>query len=355
MNLTSLQENAAFQSLSKVRVLRILLLVQIVYDRSPHMKLIYQSFLRCLPFVFVSFGSVLFFFTWISIVMVKVYKDDEYYCANAFKAVRTREECFESGGDWIKHKLNFSSVGSTLFFGTVTCSTEGWIYKMTTVMDANGKGNAPQYNASEHFQIYFLGLFLVAGIIALNLIMSTVLVNYKKIKEELSGEQHLTSLQRQWLTIKTYILSLEPSKSQRLPLNCLLRSCHKVYTHKVYKLFQGIMLVMFLVVSALYRVDIDAEVESLYWKWVGSYILFGVCIDYFLSLLVFGLNKKRGFILDTCICLFVCVGYALQDSNSVMEEESREFHTFSSAIILLVPTRHIKRKYLLIECSTRSP
>ena len=128
--------------------------------------------------------------------MVKVYKDDEYYCDNAFKAVKTKQECFESGGDWIKYKLNFSSVPATLFFGVATCSMEGWIYKITTLMDANGKDNAPQYNTNEHIQIYFLALFLVGGIVALNLLVSTVLVNYKKTKEELSGEKHLTAIQK---------------------------------------------------------------------------------------------------------------------------------------------------------------
>ena len=94
LSLTPLSENATFHSISKVRALRILFLVQLLYERFPEMKLIFQAFMKSVPFLFGLLSGILFFFTWIAIVMVKLYKDDGYYCDNASAAVRTREECF---------------------------------------------------------------------------------------------------------------------------------------------------------------------------------------------------------------------------------------------------------------------
>ena len=42
----------------------------------------------------------------------------------------------------------------------------------------------------------------------MNFFLSTVLLNYRKIKEELSEEKQLITPQKYWLRIKTYILSL---------------------------------------------------------------------------------------------------------------------------------------------------
>ena len=346
MNLTPLSENATFHSASKLRVLRILSLVQIVYERSSQTKLIFQAFVRCLPLLFAGFVCVIFLFSWIGVMMIKAYKEDEYYCDNAFKAVRTMQECFESGGDWIKHKLNFSSLGTTMFFGIAVCSMEGWVYKVATLMDANGKGNAPRYNANEHIQIYFLALFLTGGIIAVTFIVITVLVNYKQTKEELSGERDLTPTEKQWLGIKTYILSLQNEKPKRLPANRFRRLCHQIVTHKAYKLLQGALLVLFLMTSALYRVDLEAETKSLYWKGNGAYLILGVLFDYSINLVAFGCESKnkKGFVLDTCICLFILAGYAVQESDSMLEDRSTESLIFSSLIVFLVPIRHLKRK-----------
>ena len=79
--------------------------------------------------------------------------------------------------------MNFSSVPITLFFGTSVSTMEGWLYSMMGSMDFNGLGHAPQYNATEHIQIFYLVLYLAGGIIALNFLVSTVLINYGRIKE----------------------------------------------------------------------------------------------------------------------------------------------------------------------------
>ena len=107
------------------------------------MKLIFQAFLRCLPLIFIFTTGIVFFFTWISIMMVKVYKDDGYYCDNAYAAVGTKQGCFEWGGDWVKEKVNMSSILEVTFFFMAFCTMEDLTSQMARVMDLNGKGNAP--------------------------------------------------------------------------------------------------------------------------------------------------------------------------------------------------------------------
>ena len=73
------------------------------------MKLVFQSVLRCMPLIFSLGMMIAFCFGWISIVAGEVYEDDGYYCDNAYAAVKTKQECLEWGGDWVKEQLNLSS------------------------------------------------------------------------------------------------------------------------------------------------------------------------------------------------------------------------------------------------------
>lgn len=85
---------------------------------------------------------------------------------------------------------------------------EGWIYDLMGDMDQAGKDYAPQYNANEHIQIFYISIFFFAGLILWNFFVSSMLVNYRRTKEGLSGEKHLTEIQKKWLNIKSYILLL---------------------------------------------------------------------------------------------------------------------------------------------------
>ena len=151
-------------------------------------------------------------------------------------------------------------------------------------MDLNGKDQAPQYNANQHIQIFLFFLFLVVGIITLNFLVSAVLINYRKAKEDISGEKDLTSLEEQWLTLKTYILSLEPEKKERLPINCFRRILYQVCTHWIYKIFQGVMLVSFMILAAACG---NTDSERLFWQIMSLYIALTL-LDYAAKLIAFG-------------------------------------------------------------------
>ena len=118
--LTPLSKSATFHSFSKVRALRVMFLVQLVYQRSLKMKLIFQAFVRCLPFMFVLILGFMLTPIWIDVILVKLYKDDRYYCDNAHDIVSTKQQCFDWGGDWVRFDLNSSSVLTTLVIGILS-------------------------------------------------------------------------------------------------------------------------------------------------------------------------------------------------------------------------------------------
>ena len=84
------------------------------------------------------------------------------------------------------------------------------------------------------------------------------------------------------------------------------------------------MLVLFLITSALYTVNLDAETEAIYWQGIGGFLIFGVFVDYFIHFIAFGYDpkNKKAFIFDTCICLFIFIGYALKESGSAINDQS---------------------------------
>ena len=169
--------------MSKRRVLRIVSLVQIIYERSPQMKLVFHSLMKCLPFMFIFIFGITFCYAWSSIVMVKAYQDDEYYCDNVHMAVKTKEECFEWGGDWVKQKVNFSSYLDVTFLYMSFCSMEDLTTPMVQAMDFSGRGKTPQYNANEHIQIFYVILYLLGCIVTINFLVSIVFITLRKTKE----------------------------------------------------------------------------------------------------------------------------------------------------------------------------
>ena len=120
-------------------------------------------------------------------------------------------------------------------------------------------------------------------LILLNFFISIVMINYKRTAEEFSGEKKLSGAEKQWLSMKEYILSLEPEKLKRLPANCFRRTLSIMYTHKFYKIFQAFLLILFLVVSSLYRFNSPPDRKALYWQGVGLYIGLAL-VDYLAKL-----------------------------------------------------------------------
>ena len=89
----------------------------------------------------------------------------------------------------------------------------------------------------------------------------------------------------------------------------------RVCLHQIYKAFQGLTLLSFLVLSALYSIDLDTSTKAVYW-WVVSLYIGLSLLDYLMKLVAFGYepNRRIHFVLDTLICLYLIVGYSLRQS-----------------------------------------
>ena len=72
------------------------------------------------------------------------------------------------------------------------CTLEDLTSQMAKAMDLDGKDHTPRYNANQHIQIFFVAYYFLGTVATLNFLVSTVLLNYQKTKEELSGEKQLT-------------------------------------------------------------------------------------------------------------------------------------------------------------------
>ena len=94
--------------------------------------------------------------------------------------------------------------------------------------------------------------FFFGGIFALNIYISIVLVGFRKAKEQLSGEAKLTELQKQWLRVKSLICEMEPECKRNPPSNCLKKLLFRICTHQGFKIYQGITLILQLVLYSFY-------------------------------------------------------------------------------------------------------
>ena len=133
-------------------------------------------------------GATLIYY-YFALILTKVYQDDGYYCDNAYskESILTKQDCFNWGGDWVRHQLNFSNAVVTYLNFFYIGTMEGWMYFMQKMMDFNGKDKAPSYNANELFQIFFVVFFFVTGFILVNSVVSLSIVIFKNIKEKETG------------------------------------------------------------------------------------------------------------------------------------------------------------------------
>ena len=206
--LTPLSSSNIMFRFSKVKVLRLLSIIQLRYESSWDMRILIRS-LKQLVVKFcqlLMITLVIYFF--FALILTKVYQNDGYYCDNAYEraTIVTKQDCFNWGGDWVKYKIHFTDVFSSLlslfFIGTM----EGWIYFMKNMMDFNGKDMAPSYNANEHIQIFFVIFFFFGNLIILNSFISLSLITFKKLKEKETGEVYLNETEKMWLRLKSQIV-----------------------------------------------------------------------------------------------------------------------------------------------------
>ena len=90
LDLTPLSQNQTFQTISKLSITRILSLIDLRCQQSFSMSVIFNSFVYTLPVILRLFCVMVLIFIFFPLVLTKTFKNDGYYCVNAYQEVSTR-------------------------------------------------------------------------------------------------------------------------------------------------------------------------------------------------------------------------------------------------------------------------
>ena len=104
------------------------------------MKIMIRSLFQLIPKILSLLFLTLLIYYYFALVLTKVYKEDGYYCENAYNyaKISTKEDCFNWGGNWVRYGINFSNVLNSLIALFYIGTMEGWIMFMKNMMNFNG-------------------------------------------------------------------------------------------------------------------------------------------------------------------------------------------------------------------------
>ena len=308
--LTPLSSFYIVHRISKVKALRALFIIELRYRSEWEMRILMRSMKKLVVKFFQLLLITFIIYFYFALILTKVYQEDGYYCDNAHQGatIKTKQDCFNWGGDWVKHQINFSHVFSSLlslcFFGAM----EGWLYYMQDMMNFNGGGNPPSYNANEHIQIFFVIFFFFGNIIILNSFISLTLVTFKRLKEKETGEKYLNDTEKMWLRLKLQIIELNPLKREEPPTNCIRALFYKICTHKGYTIFKEVIFALYLVLMSINHSNMPETWKTEIFR-LQRIFLICTLAEYFMELIAFccRVNSRKDFIFDTIVFIFVYV------------------------------------------------
>lgn len=137
---TPLSNSDIFIGIFKIKLLRLFSILQLRYEHDWGMKILIKSMRQLIPKIFKLLVSTLVIYFFFALILTKVYKGDGYYCDNSYDIdkIKTKEDCFNWGGDWVQYKLNFSNVFHSLLAIFLVNSMESWMGFMKQLMNFNG-------------------------------------------------------------------------------------------------------------------------------------------------------------------------------------------------------------------------
>jgi hypothetical protein len=208
--LVLISPSKVLQGLRGIRPLRIAVRIQPI-------KVILSALVRAVPamlnvFIFCfSFWLVLAILgmNWFSGQFQSCFCDGEKYgygdnftINNEFITLETRDDCLNAsvvlGGDcnWADELYNFNDVFQSVHSLFVLATMSGWNDIMYNAIDTNGLGNLPHENEKPQVALYFVICIVVCAFFSLNLIISVVVDNFQRIKNEQDGSALMTEDQR---------------------------------------------------------------------------------------------------------------------------------------------------------------
>ena len=110
----------------------------------------YHAFIQLLPKVLKLLAVTIIIYMYFALILVKLYKDDFYYCTNYESTVTivTKNDCLSWGGDWIQRDINTANLFNSTLLLFLVATTEGWITLMTNMMNLTGVDKEPYLNSN---------------------------------------------------------------------------------------------------------------------------------------------------------------------------------------------------------------
>lgn len=157
------------------------------------MRITYHSFIQLLPKVMTLLILTLLMYSYFALVLVKLYKDDLYYCVNfqEGKQILTKNECLLWGGDWVQQSVNVSNLLNSTFYLFSVATMEGWITLLYPAMSLAGEGMNPVKNANKYISSFFMAFFFFGNLIMLNVFIGLSVSNFKRLKDKNTGDSKL--------------------------------------------------------------------------------------------------------------------------------------------------------------------
>ena len=306
--LSAFGEGNTFKSFKVLRVVRALRPLRVI-RRHPNLRVAVLGLIASVPAIINVMPLLFFWYVIYAMLGVSIFKGMMYSCYNpndqsftgvAYSqggplwepsmslagpnAVPTIVECVAAGdGDavWKQKPYSFNNIftgGLTLWeMGT----TEGWMDVMAALIDSPGSfpGVTPLPNMNPVWPTIFCMCHIFFGsFIFMNVIVSKVINNYMKVKNENNGtSMFITKEQKEWKSTRLMIMKLKPRQRSEGPENQFRKYMFDLCQHAYFDLFITICIglnIFCMMINSLEYEAIECFTATMFWVNVVFTIVF---------------------------------------------------------------------------------
>lgn len=207
------RDQLKINSMKVFRVVRILKVGQ----KNPGIRVATQALIAALPNI-LKLVAFSFIFILAFALFGMTYLKGKYYSCYSLDLniinnyVRTKNDCFDYGGDWIRSDMHFDTIISSVNTLFQVATSEGWLSEMHKAVDATYYDHQPITNFNEYWIIYYLTYFFVGNFMVMSMFIAVIVETYLDQKGKASKFNLLTEEQKEWALIKTSIFKMKPNK-----------------------------------------------------------------------------------------------------------------------------------------------
>jgi len=120
---------------------------------------------------------------------------------------------------WGNANFNFDNIAMAMQSIFIISTLDMWPNIMYDAIDATGINMAPIRNHNQWVSLYFVVVVILASFLSSNLIISVIVDNFNKIKQEKEGSAFLTKDQELWMRTRRLTDKITLVKKKDVPIN----------------------------------------------------------------------------------------------------------------------------------------